>query len=73
MDKICPVCNELSIINVICNKCNKSMEDKGRVEDYLDNYSADMPIEGSNDYCTHIYECLYCNYFKRVKLDKVNL
>jgi hypothetical protein len=73
MEKICPVCNEVSSVNVICNSCNKSMTDKGRVEEYLDSYSGEMQIDDSEDNCIHIYKCLSCNYFKRVQVSKVNI
>lgn len=71
MDNICPVCNEISIETYKCGRCGATMVDKGRVEDYLDNYSADMPIEDCEDYCLHLYRCDECGILERKKIMKV--
>lgn len=73
MDKICPVCNELKTELFKCDYCSGSYENKGRVEDYLDDYSADMPIEDKGDYCKHIYMCVNCGAMKNINIRKVNM
>jgi hypothetical protein len=48
------------------------MKNKGRVEDYLDDYSADMPIEDEGIFCIHVYACENCDNMKNYKIKKVN-
>lgn len=68
---ICPVCNEIALIKFRCEKCNKDMIDKGRVQDYEDPYGADIPIDDEDKYCTHIFKCPNCSYEKIEKIVKV--
>jgi hypothetical protein len=42
------------------------------VEDYLDDYSADMPIEDEGIFCMHVYVCPNCGGMKNFKIRKVN-
>lgn len=48
------------------------MENRGRVEDYLDDYSADMPIEDKGIFCKHVYECQNCHKLENFKIRKIN-
>ncbi|MFD3156197.1 hypothetical protein ACFIJ5_04965 [Haloimpatiens sp. FM7330] len=73
MEKVCPVCNEIASKIVYCEKCGDIMNDKGRMQEYMDDYSADMPIKDEKKYCIHIYKCDNCDYIKRVYIEKVNI
>ena len=37
---LCPLCNGLKHIQLYCPECNSEMDDKGKVMDYDDEYSA---------------------------------
>lgn len=71
MNKICPLCNKIIEQNFCCNACGKTMEDKGRVEEFLGPYSADMPIENKG-YCTHVYKCENCGNVKNINFKEIN-
>jgi hypothetical protein len=72
MEKICPVCNNIFQEIFPCSHCNGKMLDQGRISDYYDNYSADMPIENEDIYCTHIYVCENCGELHNFKIKMVN-
>ena len=71
MNTICPICNGLVELRSPCKECGKQVEDKGRIMDYYDDYSAYMPIDqmklenGYQDYsnhlCPHLVYCTSCN------------
>lgn len=71
MDKICPVCNNIEIKNCNCEKCSAIMEDKGIKQEFYDDYTANMDIDDNNKYCVHIYQCSNCNYYERIKINKI--
>ncbi|SFI86452.1 hypothetical protein [Thermoflavimicrobium dichotomicum] len=68
----CPVCNGLNSLILPCPKCGHSLQDGGRVFDYLANYSPYRPIDdlkmtdGWQDYqnhlCPHQTYCEQCGY-----------
>ncbi|OLO36416.1 hypothetical protein BTR23_15205 [Alkalihalophilus pseudofirmus] len=71
MDHICPICNGLEEIRVACDRCGCTLEDKGRLMDYFDDYSAYLEIDGtkkvdgfntdiSNNQCPHTLTCPNC-------------
>jgi hypothetical protein len=70
--KVCPACNKLMREAFPCSHCRCNMENKGRVEDYLDDYSADMPIEDGENYCKHVYLCSNCNAIKNYSIKMIN-
>jgi len=70
VEKVCPICNELGFKTFECDKCGGTMVDKGRAQEYSDDYTANMPINDSENCCAHIFECTECNFFKRVLIDK---
>lgn len=68
---ICPICNGISDLEVYCKNCNYVMEEKGRLMDFYDDYSAYMEIDQlkledgypttySNKQCPHLYYCNHC-------------
>ncbi|MCY6370477.1 hypothetical protein [Clostridium ganghwense] len=69
--KICPVCNEIRKIKLNCGKCNGNMVDKGREQEYFDDYSADDPIKDYDDYCIHIFKCNKCGFFEKKLIKKI--
>ncbi|WP_312099445.1 hypothetical protein [Niallia sp.] len=70
MGSICPICNGMESLERTCTSCGYQVEDKGRVMDYYDDYSAYMPIDqmkledGYQDLsahlCPHIVHCPHC-------------
>lgn len=71
MDRICPLCNALTQNNYLCPLCDEAMVDKGRIQDYLDSYSAEMPIEDNGLFCIHIFFCSRCNDIRKMKVKKI--
>ncbi|MEO2077438.1 MAG: hypothetical protein ABGX20_19055 [Bacillus sp. (in: firmicutes)] len=70
---ICPVCNGLREIYLLCSNCGKPMMESGRVSDYYDDYSPYMEIDlmkmedgypdsHSGHKCPHLYRCPDCNH-----------
>lgn len=73
MEKVCPICNGLSVINLQCEKCKGTMKDMGRVQEYTDSYAGQLDINDGIDYCMHLFKCIECNSIKRIKISKINL
>ncbi len=72
MEGICPLCNGIEQLKVICPICENQCDDQGRAIDYEDKYSPYMDYdisaksdglttENSNQYCTHMFNCPDCN------------
>ncbi|WP_246938898.1 hypothetical protein [Bacillus pinisoli] len=68
---VCPLCNGLEASTASCPKCERVMEDKGRVMDYFDDYSPYMEIDGMKqidgygqtlqlNQCPHLLFCSQC-------------
>ncbi|MFC0272116.1 hypothetical protein ACFFIX_11700 [Metabacillus herbersteinensis] len=68
---VCPLCNGLDAWSVQCPNCRTIMEDKGKITDYLDDYSAYMDIDSmklfdgakqslEENQCVHYYYCTSC-------------
>ena len=68
---LCPLCNGLKHIHLYCPECNGDMEDKGKVMDYYDAYSAyedintlkendGFPHSKLYDQCPHLMKCSEC-------------
>ncbi|KAJ53665.1 hypothetical protein BD780_002998 [Clostridium tetanomorphum] len=73
MSKVCPVCNELTMITFNCSKCGNIMVDKGRVQEYMDPYGPQMPIDDRENYCLHLFQCLKCKNMERKRIEKVKI
>ena len=71
MEKICPVCNNLKRKAYNCEICNGIMKDKGIIQEFSDDYTANMEIHDSNQFCVHMYQCNDCNFYKRIKIEKI--
>lgn len=78
MEYVCPICNSMSSYLFKCNTCGGQMENKGTIQDYLDDYSPYLPLEITQrvdgvgeDKCAHIFYCRECNHHQRIAIDKV--
>lgn len=72
MIKVCPLCNKLKENTLICSKCGRLMENKGRAQEVLlDDYTANMSINDSNDYCVHFFQCNNCKNEKTMQILKI--
>lgn len=71
--ELCPLCNGLETRIIQCPNCQRIMEDRGKITDYLDDYSAYMDIdimklfdgninslEGHQ--CIHYFYCPTCQH-----------
>ncbi|WP_078552591.1 hypothetical protein [Bacillus alkalicellulosilyticus] len=68
---ICPICNGLESVNLLCESCQGPVEDRGRLMDLFDDYSPYLDIEGMKmingipddqklHECTHVLVCPTC-------------
>ncbi|WP_342430156.1 hypothetical protein [Neobacillus sp. FSL H8-0543] len=68
---VCPVCNGLREVYLICANCGDPMIESGRLMDYYDDYSPYMEIDlmkmedgyldtKSGQKCPHLYCCPSC-------------
>jgi hypothetical protein len=71
MEKVCPLCNNIERKVCNCEKCSAIMEDKGIIQEFSDDYTANMEISDNNKFCIHMYQCSNCNFHKRIKVDKM--
>nr|WP_284037419.1 hypothetical protein [Neobacillus sp. 114] len=69
---VCPVCNGLREVYLLCRDCGEPMLESGRLQDYYDDYSPYMEIElmkmedgyadtYSENKCPHLYRCSACH------------
>jgi hypothetical protein len=72
LEKMCPACNGLNVVNFLCEKCKGIMEDMGRVQDYTDSYACQQEINDGDNYCIHLFKCKNCNSIKRIKVWKID-
>lgn len=77
MDFICPLCNGLNTVSIVCENCNIKMIDGGREADYYDDYSTYLPmsltarIDGySLNKCVHLFYCPSCGKDDRIPIEK---
>ncbi|KOO47128.1 hypothetical protein [Priestia koreensis] len=64
---MCPLCNGFSTVYYVCSTCGSEEKDLGRVADYLDDYSAyvefdvsDQMMNQKGHYCSHMFYCETC-------------
>ena len=69
---ICPLCNGLREMYLLCTNCGEQMLDSGRLIDFFDDYSPYMEIDlmkmedgipdtNSGQKCPHLYTCPSCH------------
>lgn len=73
MEKVCPLCNKMKEINLVCDKCDGVMLDIGRVQDYYDPYGPQNPINDADNYCIHLFKCEKCNNKKKIDINKITM
>lgn len=71
-DTICPICNGLTNLDKVCEKCGSLMEDHGRYEQLFDPYSPYREIDHirmtngfmdvAQHQCIHIAQCPQCSH-----------
>ena len=71
MEKICPNCNNLKEKAYNCEKCSGIMKDKGIIQEFSDDYTANMEIHDNTRFCVHMYQCSDCNFYKTIKIEKI--
>ncbi|MGM9927176.1 MAG: hypothetical protein ACI35P_04430 [Bacillus sp. (in: firmicutes)] len=77
---ICPLCNGLQQASFPCKRCRSVLTDKGKITDFLDDYSAYEEIdclkqvdglpEGSSD-CLHYFYCENCGWEEQIVISQV--
>jgi hypothetical protein len=78
---LCPLCNQLETKSVECSNCQHLMDDRGRLMDYFDDYSAYLDIEGMKQFdgydldgkqhkCPHVFYCTQCSHNKVVLIQE---
>jgi hypothetical protein len=78
---MCPLCNGIQSVSVTCEICNNAMDEKGRLMDYFDDYSAYLDIDGmklfdgiENDLhkqqCPHVFYCSNCQVEKTILIEE---
>ena len=71
MERICPLCNNLKTKAYNCEECNAIMKDKGIIQEFSDDYTANMEIHDSNEFCVHMFQCSNCDFHQRIKINKI--
>ncbi|MDQ0224295.1 hypothetical protein [Metabacillus niabensis] len=74
---LCPLCNGLESRIIQCPNCQTIMEDKGKVTDYLDDYSAYMDIDmmklfDGDQNSLEEHECIHYFYCSSCEHEEVN-
>ncbi|MDQ0162966.1 hypothetical protein [Aeribacillus alveayuensis] len=70
---ICPLCNGLKELKMVCPECQNVIKDNGKATDYFDDYSAYMDIDIMKLFdglpqslekhqCVHFIYCSNCGY-----------
>ena len=71
MERICPICNGLQSTRRLCPNCGKEMEERGAIQDFIDDYSPYLShqlgedLTGDKD-CVHLYYCQICQEDVRI-------
>jgi len=67
----CPICNGLQNVSKLCPYCGGEMEERGALQDFIDDYSPYLSRElaanltESRD-CVHLYSCPVCDKDVRI-------
>lgn len=67
----CPICNGLSNVSKPCPFCGGEMEERGPLQEFIDDYSPYLSRELAANitgtrYCVHLYYCSACDQDVRV-------
>ncbi|MGI6704339.1 MAG: hypothetical protein ACOX42_10070 [Clostridia bacterium] len=78
MEYLCPLCNGLESKTIPCGGCGGTMEDKGAIQEYFDDYSPYLDLEITRkldgvprDQCLHIFRCDRCGMDKKIAIGMV--
>ena len=71
---VCPLCNGLRQMKVPCKRCRAMLVDKGKVTDFLDDYSAYedidtlQQVDGIKGHasCVHYFYCESCKWDEQI-------
>ena len=77
---LCPVCNGMEPLKLVCPTCGDSMEDGGKLTDRFDPYAPyvphdplEMPLSSRNgashESCSHIATCPSCGSWQESRVD----
>ncbi|WP_127584815.1 hypothetical protein [Paenibacillus koleovorans] len=79
----CPVCNGMKSLNQHCPQCSRLLDDRGRVDDYLGDYSPyreidDMKLTNgfadlANHTCVHALFCGGCCVVYALEVEEIRL
>lgn len=61
--KICPYCNGMETVRLLCSVCGNKLIDYGKTIDYVDSYSPYEEIDRKEDkdpQCIHTLYCQFC-------------
>jgi uncharacterized C2H2 Zn-finger protein len=76
LEQICPLCNGLHRAQKLCPYCGKVMEERGALQDFIDDYSAYLDrqlgenLVQSRD-CVHLYYCPSCDQDVRLNTPRL--
>ena len=70
---MCPICNSFQTLDIHCPTCNSSLEDSGKVSDFLDpygHYNDTETVKMGDGYtnttadqiCPHLIHCHNCGH-----------
>lgn len=78
MDLICPLCNGIKNISLICKECGKEMNDEGALVNFLDSYSPYLSnditvlVDGAPaNKCMHLFQCTLCNNDEKYEVERI--
>lgn len=81
MSYICPICNGLDQLHVVCSKCSHLLDDHGKIDDLWGPYSPYREIDDlkltngfedvKNHQCIHIVSCPHCGTDQVVSVNEV--
>lgn len=69
MTKVCPLCNDIREVTVIC-LCGEKMRDSGLVSDYYGPYSPYSYVDFEDLFCCHIFTCFWCGKNKVIRIKR---
>jgi hypothetical protein len=80
MDYMCPICNGLAALSHNCSQCGSKMEDHGRFDSFLSDYSPYRQIDDlkmtntfidlASKQCIHVTFCPQCQTTENVAVSE---
>ncbi|MBO8171782.1 MAG: hypothetical protein H0Z33_07825 [Bacillaceae bacterium] len=79
----CPVCNGYAPLNASCPECGSEMIDQGIWQNYFDDYSPYLDIDGMKQVngfpdlrehqCIHYATCATCQHEQLIAVQEINV